>query len=140
MGRLIIWLILLVGIYAIHYTYFAEITFDSVPNVFVLIGINLAFILLIFFAVRRSSYVGLFVGLGLMYQCANTSVEWHRKWQRMRYLHHNYITDFSYDKYCNLSSEDKMLMEEISIYGYTDCDDAKIPYKKSDEVLKDENR
>lgn len=49
---------------------------------------------------------------------------------RKKFLYHNYVIDFSYDKYCNLSGEDKLLIEDISIYGYTDCDDAKIPYKK----------
>jgi hypothetical protein len=49
---------------------------------------------------------------------------------RKKFLHKHYVIDFSYDKYCNLGGEDKLLLEEISIYGYTDCDDAKIPYKK----------
>ncbi len=49
---------------------------------------------------------------------------------RKKFLHENYVIDFSYDNYCNLSSEDKLLLEEMSIYGYTDCDDAKIPYRK----------
>lgn len=52
--------------------------------------------------------------------------------ERKIFLHQAYVLDFSYDKYCNLTYRDKMLLEEISIYGYTDCDDAKIPYKRED--------
>jgi hypothetical protein len=49
---------------------------------------------------------------------------------KKKFLHKNYVIDFSYDKYCNLSGQDKMYVEAISVYGYTDCDDAKIPYNK----------
>ncbi len=57
-------------------------------------------------------------------------IAFEKQLERKKFLHKAYVIDFSYDKYCNLNGEDKLLLEEISIYGYTDCDDAKIPYKK----------
>lgn len=57
-------------------------------------------------------------------------IAFEKQLDRKKFLHKAYVVDFSYDKYCNLSGEDKWLLEEISIYGYTDCDDAKIHYKK----------
>jgi hypothetical protein len=59
-------------------------------------------------------------------------IELDRLLERKRFLYQTHVIDFSYDKYCNLSGDDKMLIEEISVFGYTDCDDAKIPYLKLD--------
>ncbi len=130
-ARLVVWVLLLAAIYIAHYVYFSGVPFDSAPNIYAIIGLTILFAAIVYLSVRRASYVGIVIGLGLMYVSIGTTVRWDSRWQRMKYLHENYVTDFTYDKYCNLSGEDKMLMEEISIYGITDCDDAGIKYQKS---------
>ena len=129
-ARLVVWVLLLAVIYIAHYLYFSGIPFDSAPNIYVIVGVTILFAAIVYLSIRRASYVGIVAGVGLMYLSIDMTMHWHSRWQRMKYLHENYVVNFTYDKYCNLSVEDKMLMEEISIYGITDCDDAKIPYKK----------
>lgn len=86
---------------------------------------------MVYFSIRNTPYIGAVVGTLLMLNAIYASSESQNLWQRKKYLYENYVIDFSYEKYCPLSIEDKFLMEEISIYGITDCDDAKIPYKKT---------
>jgi hypothetical protein len=134
--RILVWLALLCVMYAVNYVYFARIEFKSQPSVIFLFGFNLVFALAIYMTVRRTSYVGGIVGLVLVCLSINISIASEARWQRKKFLFYNYVIDFSYDKYCNLSIEDKFIMEEISIYGITDCDDAKIPYMKIIEKTK----
>jgi hypothetical protein len=134
MARLLVWVLLLASIYIGHYVYFSRVPFDSAPNFFTIFVFTAFFAGAVYLSVRRSSLVGIVVGVGLMYLSVDTSFFWNDRWQRIKFLHENYVNNFTYDKYCNLSGEDKMLMEEISIYGITDCDDAKIPYKKQPTI------
>lgn len=129
-SRILVWFVLMLVIYASNYAYFAQIKFESQPSIVVIIAFNILFALIVYVTVRRASFVGCIVGLALVYLAVNTSIASEARWHRKKYLFYNYVVDFSYDKYCPLSVEDKFIMEEISIYGITDCDDAKIPYKK----------
>lgn len=132
--RLLVWFGLLCAIYVANYVYFLSVRFDSQPSEIVTICFNLFFVLMVYFSIRNTPYIGVVVGTLLMLNAIYVSTESQNLWQRKKYLYENYVIDFSYDKYCQLSIEDKFLMEEISIYGITDCDDAKIPYKKSSTV------
>jgi hypothetical protein len=136
LGRLVAWFMLLCVIYVGNYAYFSQLEFNSQPNLLAIISFNFVFALVVYVSVRRASYVGAIVGLALVYLSISTSIASETRWQRKKLLFYNYVVDFSYDKYCPLSIEDKYIMEEISIYGITDCDDAKIPYKKLTETLK----
>jgi hypothetical protein len=128
--RLVAWFMLLCVIYVGNYAYFSQLEFNSQPNLLAIISFNFVFALVVYVLVRRASYIGAIVGLALVYLSISTSIASETRWQRKKFLFYNYVVDFSYDKYCPLSIEDKYIMEEISIYGITDCDDAKIPYKK----------
>ncbi len=128
--RLVAWFMLLCVIYVGNYAYFSQLEFNSQPNLLAIISFNFVFALVVYVSVRRASYIGAIVGLALVYLSISTSIASETRWQRKKFLFYNYVVDFSYDKYCPLSIEDKYIMEEISIYGITDCDDAKIPYKK----------
>ncbi len=128
--RLVAWFMLLCVIYVGNYAYFSQLKFNSQPNLLAIISFNFVFALVVYVSVRRASYIGAIVGLALVYLSISTSIASETRWQRKKFLFYNYVVDFSYDKYCPLSIEDKYIMEEISIYGITDCDDAKIPYKK----------
>ena len=130
LGRLVAWFMLLCVIYVGNYAYFSQLEFNSQPNLLAIISFNFVFALVVYVSVRRASYIGAIVGLALVYLSISTSIASETRWQRKKFLFYNYVVDFSYDKYCPLSIEDKYIMEEISIYGITDCDDAKIPYKK----------
>ena len=136
LGRLVAWFMLLCVIYVGNYAYFSQLEFNSQPNLLAIISFNFVFALVVYVSVRRASYIGAIVGLALVYLSISTSIASETRWQRKKFLFYNYVVDFSYDKYCPLSIEDKYIMEEISIYGITDCDDAKIPYKKLTETLK----
>jgi len=136
LGRLVAWFMLLCVIYVGNYAYFSQLEFNSQPNLLAIISFNFVFALVVYVSVRRASYIGAIVGLALVYLSISTSIASETRWQRKKLLFYNYVVDFSYDKYCPLSIEDKYIMEEISIYGITDCDDAKIPYKKLTETLK----
>jgi hypothetical protein len=130
LGSLVAWSMLLCVIYVGNYAYFSHLEFNSQPNLLAIISFNFVFALVVYVSVRRASYIGAIVGLALVYLSISTSIASETRWQRKKFLFYNYVVDFSYDKYCPLSIEDKYIMEEISIYGITDCDDAKIPYKK----------
>ena len=134
--RLVIWFILLFVIYAVNYVYFHQVEFNSQSSLLTIASINIAISLAVYVSVRRTSYVGGIVGLVLVCLSINISIASEARWQRKKFLFYNYVVDFSYDKYCNLSIEDKFIVEEISIYGITDCDDAKIPYMKIIEKTK----
>ena len=129
--RILVWFVLMLVMYASNYAYFAQVKFESQPSIVVIITFNVLLALVVYVTVRRASLVGGIVGLALVYLAVNTSIASEANWHRKKYLFNNYVVDFSYDKYCPLSIEDKFILEEISIYGITDCDDAKIPYKKS---------
>lgn len=129
-SRMLVWLGLMLVMYASNFAYFSQVRFESQPSVLIIIAFNVVFAVAVYLAVRQASFVGGIVGLALVYLAVNTSIASEARWQRKKYLFYNYVIDFSYDKYCPLSIEDKFIMEEISIYGITDCDDAKISYKK----------
>ncbi len=129
-SKILVWFVLMLVMYASNYAYFEQVRFESEPSVPIIVAFNVVFAVSVYLAVRESSFIGGIVGLALVYSAVNTSIASDARWQRKKYLFYNYVVDFSYDKYCPLSIEDKFIMEEISIYGITDCDDAKIPYKK----------
>ncbi len=129
-SKILVWFVLMLVMYASNYAYFEQVVFESEPSVPIIVAFNVVFAIVVYLVVRKSSFVGGIVGLALAYLAVNTSIASEARWQRKKYLFYNYVIDFSYDKYCPLSIEDKFIMEEISIYGITDCDDAKIPYKK----------
>jgi hypothetical protein len=120
----------MLAMYVSNYAYFSQVKFESQPSVPIIVAFNVVFAVAVYLAVRQASFIGGIVGLALVYSAVNTSIASDARWQRKKYLFYNYVVDFSYDKYCPLSIEDKFIIEEISIYGITDCDDAKIPYKK----------
>ena len=128
--RIAFWFFLLCVIYLANYFYFSWLEFSSQPNLLAIASFNFIFAIVIYVSARKASLIGGFVGLALLYLAVNTSIASEARWQRKKSLFYNYVIDFSYDKYCPLSIEDKYIIEEISIYGITDCDDAKIPYKK----------
>lgn len=129
-SRVLVWLGLMLAMYVSNYAYFSQVKFESQPSVPIIVAFNVVFAVAVYLAVRQASFIGGIVGLALVYSAVNTSIASDARWQRKKYLFYNYVVDFSYDKYCPLSIEDKFIIEEISIYGITDCDDAKIPYKK----------
>lgn len=133
--RMLVWLGLMLVMYASNYAYFSQVRFESQPSVIIIVAFNVVFAIVVYLAVRQASFIGGIVGLALVYLAVNTSIASEARWQRKKYLFYNYVIDFSYDKYCPLGIEDKFIMEEISIYGITDCDDAKIPYKKTQNSL-----
>ncbi len=130
--RILVWLVLMLVMYASNYAYFSEVRFESQPSVIIIVTFNVVFAIVVYLAVRKLSFVGSVVGLALVYSAVHTAIASEARWQRKKHLYYNYVIDFSYDKYCPLSIEDKFIIEEISIYGITDCDDAKIEYKKSE--------
>ncbi len=110
--------------------FYAEVPLDENPNYIVLIMLSVVLFEVLLSVTKKWGRIGAYAGIFLIIFFVASLAIFEGRWRHQKYLYLNYVVDFSYDKYCNMSWEDRYILEEISIYGVTDCDDAKIPYKK----------
>lgn len=77
-----VWLGLMLVMYVSNYVYFAQVRFESQPSVLIVVAFNTVFALVVYLAVRQTSFIGGIVGMALVYLAVNTSIASEARWQR----------------------------------------------------------